>query len=75
MSLYKAILDLTQTQELKPKVRSTLMKLIDDFEKWKSLVNTTHHAELARTVLDESGYQDMWKADKAPDAPGRGEIQ
>ena len=29
------------------------------------------HAELAATILDESGYVDMWKADKSPDAPGR----
>ncbi|HPD82337.1 MAG: UvrD-helicase domain-containing protein [Alphaproteobacteria bacterium] len=71
ISLYQSILDLTQTDELKPKVRSTLMKLIDDFERWKSLVSTVHHAELAATVLDESGYNEMWKADKSPDSPGR----
>ena len=23
------------------------------------------------TMLDESGYTDMWKADKSPEAPGR----
>ncbi|HPF78303.1 MAG TPA: UvrD-helicase domain-containing protein [Alphaproteobacteria bacterium] len=71
ISLYQSILDLTQTEELKPKVRSTLMKLIDDFERWKSLVSTMHHGELAAMVLDESGYNDMWKADKSPDSPGR----
>ncbi|MHA1108757.1 MAG: 3'-5' exonuclease [Alphaproteobacteria bacterium] len=27
--------------------------------------------ELAETVLDESGYTDMWQRDKSPDAPGR----
>lgn len=71
ISLYASVRDLTQTEELKPKMRSTLMKLIDDFERWKSLVDTIHHGELAATVLDESGYNDMWKKDKAPDAPGR----
>lgn len=71
ISLYQAILDLTQTDELKPKVRATLMKLIDDFERWRSLVSTTHHAELAGSVLDESDYTAMWKADKSPEAPGR----
>ncbi len=71
ISLYQSILDLTQTQELRPKVKSTLMKLIDDFERWKSLVSSMHHSELATTILDESGYSAMWKADKAPDAPGR----
>ncbi|MEM7618260.1 MAG: UvrD-helicase domain-containing protein [Pseudomonadota bacterium] len=71
ISLYQSIIDLTQTEELKPKIRSTLMKLIDDFEKWKSLVNTTDHDELASQILDDSGYNDMWKLDKSPDAPGR----
>lgn len=71
ISLYQSILDLTQTDELKPKVRSTLMKLIDNFERWKLLVETMHHAELAATILDESGYNEMWKADKSPDSPGR----
>lgn len=71
ISLYQAILDLTQTDELKPKVRSTLMKFIDDFERWKSLVDSMHHAELTANVLDESGYNAMWQGDKSPDAPGR----
>lgn len=71
ISLYQSILDLTQTEELKKKVRGTLMKLIDDFERWKSLVSTMHHSELAAQVLDESGYNEMWKLDKAPDSPGR----
>ncbi|PZO88775.1 MAG: DNA helicase II [Micavibrio aeruginosavorus] len=71
ISLYSAILDLTQTDELKPKMRGTLMKLIDDFERWRSLAGNTPHADLAGMILDESGYTDMWKADKSPDAPGR----
>ncbi len=71
ISLYQSIYDLTQTEELRPKVKSTLMKLMDDFERWKSLVSSTHHSELATTILDESGYTAMWKADKSPDAPGR----
>ena len=71
ISLYQAIIDLTQTEELRPKLRATLMKLVDDFERWKSLIDTTDHAELAEQILDESGYSDMWKLDKSPDAPGR----
>jgi DNA helicase-2/ATP-dependent DNA helicase PcrA len=29
------------------------------------------HVELAQIILDESGYTNMWQADKSPDAPGR----
>lgn len=71
ISLYVAVQDLCQTDGLKPKVKGTLMRLIDDFERWRSLVDTTDQGELAAMVLDESGYMSMWKEDKAPEAPGR----
>lgn len=71
ISLYQSVLDLTQTEELKPAVRGHLMKLIDSFERWKSLADAMHHSELAAIILDESGYNEMWKLDKAPDSPGR----
>jgi len=71
ISLHGAIMDLTQTDELRAKVKGTLMKLLDDFERWRSLMDTTKHAELAAMILDESGYMQMWKADKTPEAPGR----
>jgi superfamily I DNA/RNA helicase len=64
-------MDLTQTDELKPKVKATLMKLMDDFGRWRSLIDSMHHAELASLVLDESGYMQMWKTDKSIEAPGR----
>jgi len=69
--LYDSIMDLTQTDELRPKVKTTLMKLLDDFDRWRTLVDSTDHAELAAQVLDESGYMEMWKQDKNPDSPGR----
>ncbi|HOO81934.1 MAG TPA: UvrD-helicase domain-containing protein [Alphaproteobacteria bacterium] len=71
INLYDSIMDLTQTDELRPKVKTTLMKLLDDFGRWRSLVETMDHAELAAQVLDESGYMQMWKEDKTPEAPGR----
>jgi DNA helicase-2/ATP-dependent DNA helicase PcrA len=71
ISLYDSVRDLTQTEELKPKMRGSLMKLIDDFERWRGQAQMTHHSALAGTILDESGYTDMWKADKSPDSPGR----
>ncbi len=71
ISLIQSIMDLTQTDELKSKQKTTLMKLIDDFNRWRSLVDNMHHAELAALVLDESGYMAMWQTDKTPEAPGR----
>jgi len=71
ISLYDAICDLMQTSEFQPKVRTTLKNFIDDFERWRGLIGNTHHATLVGQVLDESGYTDMWRADKSPEAPGR----
>lgn len=71
INLHDSTMDLTQTDELRPKVKTTLMKLLDDFARWRSLVETMNHAELAAQVLDESGYMQMWKEDKTPEAPGR----
>ena len=71
INLHDSVMDLTQTDELRPKVKTTLMKVLDDFARWRSLVETMDHAELAAQVLDESGYMQMWKEDKTPQAPGR----
>tara|TARA_R110002072_G_scaffold23661_1_gene81439 strand:+ start:95 stop:2347 length:2253 start_codon:yes stop_codon:yes gene_type:complete len=71
ISLHGAIMDLTQTDELRSKVKGTLMKMLDDFERWRIQLETVNHAEVAAQILDESGYMQMWKADKTPEAPGR----
>lgn len=69
--LYDSIMDLTQTDELRPKVKTTLMKLLDDFDRWRSLLGVQSHPEVAAQLLDESGYMLMWQTSKAPEAPGR----
>lgn len=71
ISLYQSIADLTQTDELKPKVRAVLLKLYDDLERWRGLSGGTPHSDLSTLILDESGYMDMWRAEKTPDAAGR----
>ncbi|PWC54271.1 UvrD-helicase domain-containing protein [Azospirillum sp. TSO22-1] len=62
---------LTETDELKPKVRGTVRTLLQDFFRWRGLAQTMPHTDLARMVLDESGYTRMWQEDKSPEAPGR----
>ncbi|NYZ11385.1 UvrD-helicase domain-containing protein [Azospirillum sp. RWY-5-1] len=62
---------LTETDELKPKLRNTLRSLLQDFHRWRALAQTAPHTDLARMVLDESGYTRMWQEDKTPEAPGR----
>ncbi len=70
-SLYVAIQQLIDTDELKPKVKATLAQLIADFERWRSLSGADGHIVLAAQVLDESGYIAMWQADKSIEAQGR----
>jgi DNA helicase-2/ATP-dependent DNA helicase PcrA len=69
--LAEAALRLTETDELKPKMRTVIRALMLDVARWRSQLETVPHTELARTILDESGYTAMWQADKTPEAPGR----
>lgn len=71
LSLTAAVAELVETDEFKPKARQTLKSLLDDFSRWRSLVSVTEHSDLVKTVLDESGYTDHWRMNKAPEAPGR----
>ncbi len=71
ISLHSAIHELCETDEMRPKVRETLLRLAGDFARWRSLIPTMKHTELASMILDESGYSAMWQASKDADAPGR----
>ncbi|MEI6559559.1 MAG: UvrD-helicase domain-containing protein, partial [Rhodospirillaceae bacterium] len=62
---------LTGTDELKAKPRQTLRALLQDFQRWREQGARLSHTDLARMVLDESGYTRMWQDDKSPEAPGR----
>jgi DNA helicase-2/ATP-dependent DNA helicase PcrA len=60
-----------ETDELKPKARACLRDLMRSFDRWRKLAETTPHQEVAQTILEESGYTDMWQRDKSADAAGR----
>jgi DNA helicase-2/ATP-dependent DNA helicase PcrA len=71
VSLLAATRMLLETEELKPKQRTTLRELVGQFDNWSARLNGVSHWELAEQILDESGYTAMWQADKSPDSPGR----
>ena len=71
LSLVEASRALAVTDELKPASRRALAALVGDLDRWRAIAAGLPHAELAETVLDESGYTGMLQADKSPDAPGR----
>jgi DNA helicase-2/ATP-dependent DNA helicase PcrA len=66
-----AVNRLLETDELGARARTTLRELLNDFSRWRTLASEVDHVDLARRVLDESGYSVMWKISKAPEAPGR----
>lgn len=56
---------------IKGKTGVTLKSLLDDFNRWRTLADTTPLAELADLVLEQSGYRAMWQLDKSPESVGR----
>jgi len=66
-----AAAELIATDVLKPKPRSALREVVENFRRWGNMLDDTPHTQLAETVLDESGYTDMWQNDRSPEAPGR----
>ncbi len=71
MSLAAAAQSLAAGTDLKPAARKSLAGFVGNLARWRKLQETVDHIELAETVLDESGYIAMWKADKSIEAPGR----
>ncbi len=72
-SLMQAARDLGQTEQLKPKVRTTLNEVTRNFERWHQAIPTIGHIPLAEMILDESGYTGMWKNERTIEAQGRTE--
>ncbi|UIJ70530.1 ATP-dependent helicase [Aurantimonas sp. HBX-1] len=63
--------EMAETEELKPKPRATLRRVVSDFRRWSELLATVKHTELAEQILEESGYTEMWQNDRSAEAPGR----
>lgn len=59
------------TDELTPQARRALGNFVGDLARWRDMASTLPHPELARQMLDESGYTAMWQAEKSAEAAGR----
>jgi DNA helicase-2/ATP-dependent DNA helicase PcrA len=71
VSLFTAATRLVETDELRPAARRALGVLTTNFLRWRDMAAAVPHTELAETVLEQSGYIEMLRRDKSPDAPGR----
>ncbi|MBV8392814.1 MAG: UvrD-helicase domain-containing protein, partial [Alphaproteobacteria bacterium] len=71
VSLYEATRRALETDELKARPRKSLGDLIRNFDRWRGMLEGMSHVEVVETMLDESGYTDMLRADRSPEAEGR----
>ncbi|HEX7743563.1 MAG TPA: UvrD-helicase domain-containing protein, partial [Sphingobium sp.] len=59
------------TDELTPQARRSLGAFIGDLARWRDRAAQLPHAELARQILDESGYTAMLQAERTTESAGR----
>jgi len=71
VSLEQATRELTKTDEIRGKARTSLRALMLDFDRWRRDAQTMKHTDLAERILDESGYTQMWKDNKDAKSSGR----
>ena len=69
--LAAASLDLCDTDELPARARNTLIGLLGQFVHWRELSEQVTPSELLRTVIAESGYEDMLQKDRSAESAGR----
>ena len=62
---------ISETEELKARPRKSLADLIAAFDRWRALIDTMRHTELAELILDESGYTEMWQSERSPQAQSK----
>ncbi|AOH85538.1 DNA helicase II [Sphingomonas panacis] len=59
------------TDELTGAARKSLGNFVIDLARWRRMANELPHAELARQILDESGYTGALQVEKSVEAAGR----
>ena len=71
LPLMLAAARILDSDELTPQARRALGALIGDIARWREKLGELPHAELARLMLDESGYTAMLQAERSTEASGR----
>jgi DNA helicase-2/ATP-dependent DNA helicase PcrA len=71
LSLVDAATELVANLGFKGRVREQVDALLRGFARWRAMLQTDGHVVTVATLLDESGYTEMWQHDKAAEAAGR----
>src|SRR4051812_38860166 len=69
--LLLAAATLLGSDELTPQARRSLGNFVADIARWRRMATELPHPELARIMLDESGYTAMLQADRSAESAGR----
>ena len=70
LSLIQATRELVKINYFSNKINNNLSNFLKLIEKWRNQ-KTLNASELAETILDESGYTEMWQNDKSVEAESR----
>ncbi len=70
-TLIGAAREMILTDDLPLKARTALRSFLTDLDRWREQSRSMSHVELAEIVLDESGYTEMLRRDKSPQAQTR----
>ena len=60
-----------ESDDLHAAARRSLLNFVDMIDRWARDARDMAPADLAELVLEESGYIEMWKNSKSPQAPGK----
>ena len=71
LPLAAAALELADSDELPARTRATIAQLMAGFLRWRELAATVTPSDLLRTVLEETGYEAMLKAERSAESAGR----
>lgn len=65
ISAMAAVREIITSDELQARTRTALSLFVRDMDRWRAQGQILPHWELTELILDESGYTDMQKADRA----------
>jgi DNA helicase II / ATP-dependent DNA helicase PcrA len=73
VSLLEGARELVASGGIGGKGAGQLRAFVEGVDRWHTATRVVDydHVRLAETILEESGYTEMWLADKTPEAPGR----
>ncbi|WP_395000447.1 ATP-dependent helicase [Sphingomonas sp.] len=69
--LLLAAAQMLDSDELTPQARRSLARFVGDIGRWRTMSASLSHPELARQILDESGYTAALQAERSAESAGR----